>query len=62
MAKVDESTLTIVWDLFHRYELELLISDYSVNSKHQRVIYAQRFVDWLADDYSPGKYRRSQPS
>ncbi len=57
MATVDEPTLRKVQELFRRYERELRESDYSENSKHQRILYAQRFVDWLSDDYSPSKYR-----
>ena len=57
MAKVDDSALTQIQDLFKQYEEELLLSNYSTNSKSQRVGYARRFVEWLGDRYSPDDYK-----
>ena len=56
MPKIEEQTLTVIKELFVRYEKEILESKYSTNSKAQRVGYVRRFVDWLADQYSPADY------
>ena len=55
-AKVDEQTLSRIQVLFGQFELEILESNYSTNSKSHCVGYVRRFVQWLEDNYSPHSY------
>ena len=54
--KLDQPTIDQIRNLFRDFEKELDNSNYSMNSKAMRANYARRFVDWLADEYDPGKY------
>ena len=57
MTKVTEPMLSVVRNLFGRYEQELLASNYSPPSTTKRIDHARHFVQWLADEYSPGDYK-----
>ena len=57
MAKVDAQTLALIRELFERYEDQLRSPQCLYKQKGSRVRGAGRFVNWLADDWSPFDYK-----
>ena len=56
MPKVDVEVLEQIRERFKEYEREMRASNYSKTSKGQMINHADRFLRWLADQYSPLDY------